>query len=190
MHLIVGVSGASGAPLALELLTALKQKGVETTLVVSLGADRILRQELNMTKEELSALATRAEDNRNLGAAIASGSCRTDGMIICPCSMKTLGGIHAGCCEGLLGRAADVTLKERRRLVLVPRESPFSPIHLRNMYELSMMGAVILPPVLSYYNEPASVRDMTCHTVGKILDSFGLEYEGYRRWEGMPDAEF
>lgn len=126
-------------------------------------------------------------DNQNIGAAPASGSFRTDGMIVVPCSMKTAAGIASGYSDNLLLRAADVTLKERRRLVLVARECPLSTIHLRNLYELSRYGAVILPPVLSFYNHPDSLDCCIRHITGKILDMFGLEGEGYRRWEGMDE---
>ncbi len=184
--IVVGVSGASGAPLAAELLRALKQQSsVSTILVISRGAELTLRHETELRPAELMDLADLVLDNDNPGAMIASGSYRTAGMIICPCSMKTLAGIHAGYAEDLLQRAADVTIKEHRRLVLVPRECPFSPIHLRNMYELSMMGATILPPMLSYYHHPQTAADMTSHVVGKILDCFGLDYPGYHRWEGL-----
>lgn len=185
-NLVIGVTGASGAPLAVELLRALRdQPGVRTHLVVSAGAELTLAQETGMTLSDLSALADETLDNHDLGAKISSGSYKTEGMIICPCSMKTLAGIHAGYSDDLIQRAADVTLKERRRLVLVPRECPFSSIHLRNLYELSMMGVIILPPVVSYYQHPQTAQDMTRHLVGKILDCFGLDYPAYRRWEGM-----
>lgn len=184
--LVVGVTGASGAPLAVELLRALRdQPEVRTILVVSRGTELTLAQETDLTPADLSALADETLDNHDLGAKISSGSFRTDGMMICPCSMKTLAGIHAGYADDLIQRAADVTLKEGRKLVLVPRECPFSPIHLRNLYELSMMGVVILPPVVSYYQHPQSARDMTRHLVGKLLDCFGLDYPAYGRWEGM-----
>jgi 4-hydroxy-3-polyprenylbenzoate decarboxylase len=181
--IIVGISGASGAPLAVELLRQLKkQKDVEVHLVVSRGAQLTLAQETDLRLEQVYELADMVYDNGNLGASIASGSFRTDGMIVVPCSMKTLAGIVSGYSENLLLRAADVVLKERRKLVLVPRECPLSNIHLRNMYEASQAGAILLPPVLSYYNHPESVADCTRHIVGKILDQFDLEGEGYNRW--------
>lgn len=185
-RIIIGISGASGAPLAVELLKALAQeKNIETHLVISQGAELTIAQETSMTVREVEALADVVYDNGDLGASISSGSFPVDGMIIVPCSMKTLAGINAGYCEDLLQRAADVTIKEQRKLVLVPRECPFSPIHLRNMYELSKYGVCILPPVVSYYNRPESLEDMTAHIVGKILDRFGIDYPGYRRWTGM-----
>lgn len=182
-RLIVGISGASGAPLAIALLKALKETDVETHVVVTKGGEMTLRQECGIGLENIPADILYA--NGNIGAAIASGSYRTVGMIVVPCSMKTVAGIHSGYSDNLLLRAADVTLKERRKLVLVARECPLSTIHLRNMYELSQMGAVILPPMLSYYNHPQSVEDATNHIVGKILDQFDMDTSCFRRWEGM-----
>lgn len=188
MRLVIGVSGASGAPLAIKLLTELKKlPDVETHLVISYGGELTIAQETDMSVDEVKALADVVYDNHDVGAALASGSFKTDGMIIVPCSMKTLAGIHSGYCDNLLLRAADVTMKESRKLLLVPRECPFSPIHLRNMYELSQLGVRILPPVVSYYNRPESADDITGHIVGKIMDCFGLDYSGYKRWGGMND---
>lgn len=183
-RLLVGVSGASGMPLAVEVLRALKASRIETHLICTDSAARTLSLETNLTLEDLQGLSHTVYDNRNIGAAPASGSCPMDGMIVVPCSMKTLAGIHSGYSDSLLLRAADVTLKERRKLVLVARECPLSNIHLRNIYEVSQAGAVILPPVLSYYNHPQSVEDMTRHVTGKILDQFGVEFEEFQRWEG------
>jgi len=141
-----------------------------------------IRAESVLPLEQIQTLADVCHDNRNLGAAIASGSFTTAGMIIAPCSMKTLAGIAHGYSDNLLLRAADVCLKERRKLVLAARECPLSSIHLRNMLTLSDMGALILPPVLTYYNNPQSVEDMTTHIAGKILDLFTLELPGFKRW--------
>ncbi len=183
-RIVIGMSGASGAPLAVELLRQLeRQEAFETHLVVTEGAMRTLAAETKLSPEQLFALADRVYDNGDLGAAIASGSFRTAGMAVVPCSMKTLAGIANGFSENLLLRAADVTLKERRRLVVVPRETPMSVVHLRNLYELGMMGAVVLPPMLSYYHHPTELSDCTRHIVGKILDQFSIDGEGYRRWE-------
>ena len=181
-RIIVGVSGASGAPIAVELLRALQQTGLESHLVVTSGGWRTIAEETGMTAEQVRALADVVHDVDDIGAPPASGSWRSLGMVVVPCSMKTLAGIHSGYSDNLLLRAADVTLKERRRLVLVPRECPMSTIHLRNQYELSLMGAVILPPVLSYYNHPQNLEDAARHLVGKILDQFGVAYDGFRRW--------
>lgn len=188
MRLVIGVSGASGAPIAVKLLQELKKlPDVETHLVISHGGELTIAQETGMDVDAVKALADVVYDNRDVGAALASGSFKTDGMIIVPCSMKTLAGVHSGYCDNLLLRAADVTLKESRKLLLVPRECPFSPIHLRNMYELSQLSVRILPPVVSYYNHPETADDITGHIVGKIMDCFGLDYAGYRRWGGMDD---
>jgi len=181
-RIIVGISGASGAPLAIELLKALKQTKFETHLIVTPGGWRTIAEETSFSTEDVCALADVVHDVNNVGASPASGSWRNAGMIVIPCSMKTLAGIHSGYSDNLLLRAADVTLKERRKLVLVPRESPMGPIHLRNQYELSMLGAVILPPVLSYYNHPETIQDMEQHLVGKILDQFDIDYSAFRRW--------
>ena len=190
-RIIVGISGASGTPLALELLRQLEgcREQTETHLIYTDGAVQTLRRETGQKPEQLEKMADYVHDSHNIGAAPASGSFRTDGMIVVPCSMKTVAGIVSGYSDDLLLRAADVTLKECRRLVLVTRECPLSSIHLRNMYELSRMGAVILPPVLSFYNHPDSLDCCVKHITGKILDLFGMEGEGYHRWEGM-DEDF
>ena len=184
-RLIVGVSGASGAPVTIELLQQLQtEKDLEVHLICSKWGLATLEHEAGVTRQDLEGLCTRAYDEEDRGAAPASGSFSAVGMAVVPCSMKTLAGIHSGYSDSLLLRAADVTIKERRRLVLVTRECPLSPIHLRNMYELSQMGAVILPPVMSYYQRPETIEEMTVHVVGKIMDQFGLECQSFRRWEG------
>ena len=185
-RLVIGMSGASGAPLAVELLRQMKkQEAWETHLVMTEGAKMTLEEETDLTCKQIEELATYAYDNHNIGATIASGSFRADGTIVIPCSMKTVAGIASGYSENLLLRAADVTIKEGRKLVLVPRECPLSQIHLRNMYELSRMGVVMIPPMLSYYNRPETVEECTRHIVGKVLDQFDIEGEEYRRWQGM-----
>lgn len=181
-RIIVGISGASGAPLAIRLLRALRQTELECHLIVTASGWQTISEETGMTADQVCALTDAVHNIDDIGAPPASGSWQTVGMVVIPCSMKTLAGIHSGYSENLLLRAADVTLKERRKLVLVPRECPLSPIHLRNQYELSMMGAVVLPPVLGYYHHPESIAEMERHLVGKILDQFGIEYDGYRRW--------
>lgn len=181
-RLIVGVSGASGAPLAVELLSALRESGLESHLIVTGGGWRTIAEETGLTAQQFCALADTVYDVNDVGAPPASGSWKSMGMVVVPCSMKTLAGIHSGYSDNLLLRAADVTLKERRKLVLVPRECPMSAIHLRNQYELAMMGAAILPPVLSYYSHPSTLEDMARQIVGRILDQFGVECAGFRRW--------
>lgn len=184
-RIIVGISGASGAAMAIELLRQLRnQESIETHLIYSRAAEMTLKQETNTTLEELGAMADVVYDNENIGASLASGSFKTKGMIILPCSMKTVAGISCGYSDNLLLRAADVILKERRKLVLGVRECPFSTLHLENMHKLSNMGAVILPLVLSFYNHPDSLEACMKHIVGKILDQFDMEGEAFSRWEG------
>jgi polyprenyl P-hydroxybenzoate/phenylacrylic acid decarboxylase-like protein len=187
-RLIIGMSGASGAPLTVELLRQLHDHHpeVETHLIVTKGGEMTLSQEMGMTLEDLKKLATVWHSNSNIGAAPASGSFRTMGMIVVPCSMKTVAGIVSGYSDNLLLRAADVVMKERRKLVLVAREAPFSTVHLRNLYEISQLGAVVLPPMLTYYNHPQSLEDCTRHTVNRILSQFELD-EGSYQWEGMDE---
>jgi len=183
-RLIIGISGASGAPIAIALLKALKNTNIETHLVISRGGEMTIKQETSMMPHQVYDLADVVYEYSNIGAAPASGSYKTMGMVIVPCSMKTVAGIYGGYSDNLLLRAADVTLKEHRKLVLITRECPLSAIHLRNMYELSRMGTVILPPMLSYYNQPQMIEDATHHVVGKILDQFGIDYSLFKRWEG------
>lgn len=181
-RLIVGVTGASGAPLALGVLKALKEFPIQIHLIISPGTKQTFEHELSQPLSALEDLADQVHDARDLAAPPASGSWRNAGMVIVPCSMKTLAGIYAGYGDNLLLRSADVALKERRKLVLVTRETPLSGIHLRNMLELTRLGAVILPPMLSYYNRPNSLEQATAHIVGKILDQFGLSWSGFQRW--------
>lgn len=185
-RLLIGMSGASGAPLALELLNQLQtyREKIELHLVLTKGAELTLMQEADMQRAQLEPLVDVMYDNEAIGAGPASGSFKTMGMIVIPCSMKTVAGIVSGYSDNLLLRAADVTLKERRKLLLVARETPLSTVHLRNLYEASQLGAVILPPMLSYYNHPKTIEDCNRHICGKILDLFDLEGEGFHRWEG------
>ncbi len=181
-RIIVGVSGASGVPLAVALLHALRQANTEIHLIVTSGGKTTLAEETDLSFDQFCALADIVHNEFDFAAPPSSGSWKCDGMVVIPCSMKTLAGIHSGYTENLLLRAADVTIKEGRKLVLVPRECSMSPIHLRNQYELSMMGVTILPPVLSYYHHPQTIQDMEHHLVGKILDRFDIEYEHFHRW--------
>lgn len=188
-RIVIGVSGASGAPLAVELLEALAlQDEIETHLVITRSGQQTIEWETKKTVEAVCDLADVVYNNSDIGASIASGSFKTSGMIVVPCSMKTVAGIATGYSDNLLLRAADVTIKERRRLVLVTRECPLSTIHLRNMTSLSEIGAIIMPPVLTYYNEPQTMQDMTRHMVGKMLDIFDLSYPHFCRW-GTPGKE-
>ncbi len=187
-RLVVGISGASCAGLAVRLLEELReQPGWETELVISEGGRRTIAFETDLSPEEVGRLATRVHAPADLGAAISSGTYRTDGMVVVPCSMKTLAGVVSGYSDNLLLRAADVTLKERRRLVLVPRETPLNAVHLRNMAAAASLGVVLLPPMLTAYIRPRSVADLELHIVGKIMHEFGLEARGFRRWKGLAE---
>ncbi len=187
-RLIIGMSGASGAPLTVELLRQLHDRHpeVETHLVVTCGGEMTLAKETDVTLGELKSLVSVYHDNGAIGASIASGSFQTMGMIVVPCSMKTVAGVVSGYSDNLLLRAADVCLKERRKLVLVAREAPLSTVHLRNLYEASRLGAVILPPVPAYYTRPRTMVDCTRHTVNRILSQFDLDGDSYQ-WEGMDE---
>ena len=184
MRLIVGITGATGTIYAVRALERLRDAGVETHLVLSRWGARTLLHETRYTVAQVEALATEVHAPNDLGASIASGSCRADGMIIAPCSMKTLGAVAHGVGDGLIHRAADVTLKERRRLLLVVREAPLSEIHLSNMLTLARMGSIILPPMPAFYTHPTSVDDIIDHTVSRILDQFGIDVPGTNRWSG------
>lgn len=189
MRLIVGMTGATGAVLGVQLLRELRtHPGVETHLVLSRWAGITLEMETGLSVREAADLADVRYGPGDQGAAIASGSFHADGMVVIPCSMKTLAGIRLGYAEGLVARAADVTLKERRKLVLVPRETPLSDIHLENMLALSRMGAVIVPPMPAFYTKPATVSDIVDHLVARVLDQFGIESSAATRWQGMPNA--
>ena len=184
MRLIVALTGATGAMYGVRLLERLRDAGAETHLVISRWGARTLLHETPYTREQVEALATVSYQSNDMGAAISSGSYKTDGMVIAPCSAKTLAAIAHGFGENLVHRAADVALKERRRLVLAVREAPLSDIHLENMLRLSRSGAVILPPMPAFYNHPQTIDDIVDHTVGRILDQFGIEVSGATRWSG------
>jgi 4-hydroxy-3-polyprenylbenzoate decarboxylase len=184
-RLVVGVSGASGASLAVTLLETMKQQiNWETHLVISSGAKRTITLELTETIEYVKTLATEVHDLQDIGASIASGTFKTAGMVVIPCSMKTLAGIAHGYSDNLLIRAADVTLKENRPLVLVARETPLSPIHLKNMSILASYGVTLMPPMMTFYNNPQNIMDMQMHIVGKVLNEFGIEVTNFKRWNG------
>jgi flavin prenyltransferase len=185
-RLVVGISGASGAIVGVELLRALRQHDEwETHLVISEGGRRTILHETRHSVAEVEALATETHPLDDIGAKIASGSFKAQGMVIAPCSMKTLAAVANGMAANLLLRAADVALKERRKLVLVARESPLSQIHLHNMHVVASCGAIIMPPMMTFYNRPETIEDMVRHIVGKILDVFDIEMSGFRRWNGM-----
>jgi|TARA_B100001146_G_C16133767_1_gene413561 4-hydroxy-3-polyprenylbenzoate decarboxylase len=182
--LIVGITGATGIIYGVRLLERLKEAGVETHLVISRWGARTLVHETSHSREEVEALATAVYAPSDMGALIASGSFQAAGMVVVPCSAKTLGAIAHGVGDNLIHRAADVTLKEGRRLVLVVREAPLSGIHLENMLTVSRHGGVVLPPVPAFYQHPKTINDLVDHTVGRVCDQFGFEYPGIERWSG------
>ncbi len=182
MRLIVAITGASGVIYGKRLLEALREEKVETYLVVSKVAESVIEHELKTTKSELDKLAVHVCDVNDLSAPIVSGSFRTDGMIVIPCSMKTLAGIAHGYSDNLILRAADVTLKEKRKLILVPRETPLSVVHLRNMLDLTSQGVFILPAMPAFYHKPDKIEDLVDFVVGKALDILGIEHKLFKRW--------
>jgi 4-hydroxy-3-polyprenylbenzoate decarboxylase len=184
LRLIVGITGATGTIYGVRLLERLRESGVETHLVISRWGARTLLHETPYTREHVEALATVAYAPGDMGASISSGSFRTDGMIVVPCSAKSLAAIAHGFGENLIHRAADVVLKERRKLVLAVREAPLSSIHLENMLKLAQMGAMVMPPLPAFYNHPRTIDDLVDHTVARMLDQFGLEVSGSTRWVG------
>ena len=189
-RLVVGISGSSAPHYGIALLRALRDLAdVETHLVVSSGAHRTIELETDLKVVDVESLADVVHDPGDLAASISSGSFLTMGMVVVPCSMHTLAAIAHGISDNLLARAADVTLKERRLLVLVPRETPLSLIHLRNMVAVTEAGATILPPVPGFYQRPESIDDLLKHTTGKVLDQFGIEHELFRRWTTPSDDD-
>jgi polyprenyl P-hydroxybenzoate/phenylacrylic acid decarboxylase-like protein len=182
-RLVVGMSGSSAPQLGYEFLKATRGiDAVETHFVLSQGARRSIELELELDPAEVEKLADVVYDARDLGAAISSGSFLTMGMTIIPCSMRTLAAVASGNSDNLVARAADVTLKERRPLVLVTRETPLNLIHLRNMETVTLAGATVLPPVPGFYHKPKSIQDLLLQTCGKVLDQFGIPHELFRRW--------
>jgi len=183
--LIIGISGASGIVYGVKLLTLLKKLEIETHLIVSKPAERTLSYELNITVKELKELADVTYSISDLAAPISSGSFRTMGMIVAPCSIKSLSEIATGVTSNLLTRAADVVLKERKRLVLVVRETPLHAGHLKSMLAVTEIGGIIAPPVPAFYNRPISLDDIVNHTVGRILDLFDIESGCVKRWGSL-----
>jgi len=182
MRIIVGISGGSGAIYGVALLKILQEMGVETHLVVSTMGEYVVEHECGVNLEELKSLASYYYDNKDLAAPISSGSFKTDGMIIIPSSMKTVAAVANGFSDSLLTRAADVIIKERRKLVIVPRETPLSTIHLENMLKLAKMGVTILPASPGFYNHPESISDIVSSIVGRSLDQLGIEHNLINRW--------
>lgn len=188
-RIVVAITGATGAVYGVRLLERLRAiPGVETHLVLSDAASLTLHQEVGLQRRDVEALAHVVHKNREIGASIASGSFQTDGMVIAPCSMKTLAAVALGLSDNLIARAADVILKERRRLVLMVRETPFNLAHLRNMTAVTEMGGIVFPPLPSFYNKPGSIDEMVDHTVARVIDLFGIENDLAPRWAGMKDG--
>jgi 4-hydroxy-3-polyprenylbenzoate decarboxylase len=184
-RIVVAITGATGAPYAIRLLEILRDLGVETHLVMSKWALVTLKYETDLTEQQIRGLATINYTGRDMSAPPSSGSFQHDGMIIIPCSMKTLAAVRIGYCDDLISRSADVTLKEGRRLVMVVRETPLSDIHLENMLFLRRAGATIFPPVPAFYTKPQGLSDMIDQSVGRMLDCFGIHIDGFKRWSGF-----
>jgi 4-hydroxy-3-polyprenylbenzoate decarboxylase len=185
-RIIVAITGATGAVYGVRLLQQLRAiPGVETHLIVSDAAALTLQTEVGMQRRDVEALAHVVHKNREIGATIASGSFQSDGMVVAPCSMKTLAAVALGLSDNLIARAADVVLKERRRLVLMVRETPFNLAHLRNMTSVTEMGGIIFPPLPSFYHQPATIDEMVDHTVARVIDLFGIEHALAPRWAGI-----
>lgn len=186
-RIIIGATGASGMPLLKRCLEIIKADGnFESYLILSKSAEITIEHEIKIKIDEIKKLADYVLSQENIGAGPASGSFKNEGMLIVPCSMKTAAGIYSGYTDNLILRSADVAIKEQRKLVLAVRESPLSQIHLRNLYELSKIPNVrIIPPMLTFYHMPESIDDMVNHIAAKLLEPFGIEMEGYRRWKGL-----
>jgi 4-hydroxy-3-polyprenylbenzoate decarboxylase len=186
MKLVIGISGASGAIYGVRLLEVLQDiDTVETHLIMSRHGRLNIEIETEFSPREVEAMADQVHSDRNLAASLSSGSFQIDAMVVAPCSMKTLSGIVNSYSDNLLVRAADVTLKEFRKLVIVPRESPLHVGHTRLLHEAAKMGALIVPPMPAFYNRPKTVDDIINHTVGRILDLLGIDADIVRRWEGI-----
>lgn len=185
MKVVVGISGGSGSIYAVSLLRALKEMGIETHLVVTSMGEYVTEHECGVSLEELKTMATHFHDNKNFAAPIASGSFKVDSMVVLPCSMKTLAAIANGFSDSLLTRACDVAIKEERKLILVPRETPLSQIHLENMLKLAKMGVSIVPPTPGFYNHPESLEDIIVNMTGRILDMMGIDNNLVNRWKGQ-----
>lgn len=185
-RIVVAACGASGMPVLKACLEILREKEIETYLVLSESAKTTYRQEMRESEKTLEKAADYTLDIRETGAAPASGSFKTDGMLIVPCSMKTVAGIASGYAENLILRAADVTIKEKRPLVIAARETPLSRIHLKNLYELSKIPDIhIIPPMMTFYNNPENMEDMIHHIAAKLMEPFQIEVKGYQRWTGI-----
>lgn len=189
-RLIVAITGATGAVYGVRLLHLLRGiPTIETHLLVSEAGVLNIHQELGLSRKDVEILADVTHNVRDVGASIASGSFQSEGMVVAPCSMKTLAAIAHGLSDNLITRAADVVLKERRRLLLMVRETPFNLAHLRNMTAVTEMGGIIFPPLPGFYHKPQSIEEMVDHTLGRVLDLFDIEHELAPRWQGIRGAE-
>lgn len=184
MRLVVAVTGASGVIYGIRLLEALQKLKIETHLILTQWGAKNIEIETDETVDHVRSLATKVYEDSNMAATISSGSFRVDGMAIVPCSMKTLASIANGFDDSLVSRAAGVCIKEQRKLVLVPRETPLSRIHLENMEKIAGVGAVVLPAMPGFYHRPKTVDDLVGHVVGKVLDQFGIDHNLFKRWAG------
>jgi len=190
MRLIVAITGASGVIYGKRLLEVLRKKKIETHLIISRTGEKIIEHELGITRSRIEKLANYTYEEDDLAAPLASGTFLTDGMVIIPCSTKTLAGIAHGYSENLILRAAEVTLKERRKLILVPRETPLSVVHLRNLLELAIQGVIIIPAMPAFYHRPKDINELVNFVVGKVLDSLGITHELFKRWTSKGDGDF
>lgn len=182
MRLIIGITGSTGVIYGIKMLEALKQLNVETHLIMTQWAEKCISMETSYTHDYVQSLATQSSDEKNMASSVSSGTHKIDGMIVAPCSMKTLSAIANGYDDTLVARAAGVTIKESRKLILMVRETPLSAIHIENMLKLARIGVVILPPVTEFYTKPKTIDDIINHGVGKCLDQFNLEHNLYPRW--------
>jgi 4-hydroxy-3-polyprenylbenzoate decarboxylase len=188
--LVIGITGASGALYGVRMLEILRDiGGIETHLMISEAGVMSMHHELDLKRKDVEQLADVVHNVRDIGACVASGSFQNEGMVIAPCSMKTLASVAHGMCDNLITRAADVMLKERRKLVLMVRETPFNRAHLRNMTAVTEMGGIIYPPLPALYQRPQSIAEMVDHTVGRVLDQFGIEHDLVPRWAGLKPSQ-
>lgn len=185
MRIVVAITGASGIVYGKRLLEVLHERKIETYLIVSKAAEKVMEHELGINKRDLQRLVTNTYDVDDLTAALMSGSFKTDAMVVVPCSMKTLAGIAHGFAENLILRATDVMLKEKRRLIVVPRETPLNVVHLRNMLTVARLGVYVVPAMPAFYQKPEKVSDLVDFIVGRILDCLGIEHTLFKRYSGM-----
>jgi len=182
MKLVIGITGSTGVIYGIRMLEVLKEVYIETHLVMSEWAEKCIPMETDYTVDHVKSLATEISDEKNMAASVSSGTHKTDGMIVIPCSMKTLSSVANGYDETLVARSAGVILKESRKLIIVARETPLSAINLENMLKLARLGVVIMPPVTEFYTKPNTINDMVDHIVGKCLDQFDIEHNLFQRW--------